>query len=139
MHQELLKTFYQKISFLYQASLDHFIAPPFCAYCKQFLSKRMIFCIDCDDMIQPVVSVQTQITKTQSMMVMAVSDYQEPLKTLILSKSWSDIVACDQLGSLILEKQILNFFPAIIWFLFLCIGCVMQNEDIIKLKRLQKY
>lgn len=111
MHQELLKTFYQKISFLYQASLDHFIAPPFCAYCKQFLSKRMIFCVDCDDMIQPVVSVQTQITKTQSMMVMAVSDYQEPLKTLILSKSWSDIVACDQLGTLIWEKTNFKFLP----------------------------
>lgn len=111
MHQELLKLFSKKISQLYTTSIDHFIAPPFCAYCKQFLAKRTIFCIECYQLIEPIVSVQIPITKTQNMMVMAVADYQEPLKTLLLAKSWSDITACKQLGQLIWDMTYFKHIP----------------------------
>lgn len=111
MHQELLKLLKTNLSRFYQLSIDHFIAPPFCAYCKKFLTRRMIFCIDCFDKIQPIVSVQVTITKTQSIAVLAVSGYQEPLKTLILSKAWSDITACDQLAQLIWENSYFKHMP----------------------------
>lgn len=101
MHHELLNLFKSNLSRLYQLSIDQVIAPPFCAYCKQFLSTRSVFCMSCHDMISPIVSVQLQITKTQTMTVLAIADYQEPLKTLLLAKSWSDITACSQLGQLI--------------------------------------
>ena len=111
MHQEFLKLFTKKITQFYNASLDHIIAPPFCAYCKQFLSRRMIFCVDCYDMIQPIVSVQLSITKTQNMTVLAIADYQEPLKTLILAKAWGDITACNQLGQLIWQMTYFKHMP----------------------------
>lgn len=105
MHHELLTLLKHKFSGLYNASFDHIIAPPFCSYCKQFLTKRMIFCVACYDMIQPIVSVQLPITKNFAMTVLAISDYQEPLKSLILSKSWSDIVAAHQLGQLLWQMS----------------------------------
>lgn len=111
MQRELLKLVTQKLSQLYNAGLDHVIAPPFCACCKKFLSQRMIFCVDCFDTIQPIVSVQLSITKTQSITVLAISDYQEPLKTLILSKAWSDITACSQLAQLIWEMTYFKHRP----------------------------
>ena len=111
MHQEFLKLVTRKFSQLYHASIDHFIAPPFCAYCKKFLSQRMILCVDCFESIQPIVSVQLTVTKTQSITVLAVSGYQEPLKTLILSKAWSDITACNQLAQLIWENTYFKHRP----------------------------
>lgn len=111
MQQELLKTIKNNIARLYKLSIDHFIAPPFCAYCKKFLSQRMILCIDCYDTIAPIVSVQLTVTKTQGITVLAVSGYQEPLKTLILSKAWSDITACNQLAQLIWENTYFKHRP----------------------------
>ena len=100
MHQELLKLTIKKVSQLYTTACPgiYFIAPPFYAYCKKFLSKRLIFCVDCYDRIQPVASVQMQITKSQKMTVLAASAYEEPLKTLLLAKSWGDITACNAIG-----------------------------------------
>ena len=100
MHQELLKLISQKISRAFNLGMDHIIAPPFCAHCKDFLITRSIFCIDCYEKIDPIVSVQIPITKNHSMTIIAISDYQEPLKSLILAKSWGDIVACNQLGAI---------------------------------------
>ncbi len=111
MHQELLQTIKSNLSRMYQLSMDQVIAPPFCAYCKKFLAKRTVFCMNCHDMIQPIVSVQLQITKSQSMTVIAIADYQEPLKTLLLSKSWSDITVCKQLGKLIWEMTYFKHMP----------------------------
>lgn len=111
MHQELLQTIKTNLSRLYQLSMDHLIAPPFCAYCKKFLSTRSIFCIQCHEMIQPIVSAQLQITKSHAMTVLAIADYQEPLKTLLLAKSWSDITACRQLGQLICKMTYFKHMP----------------------------
>lgn len=111
MHQELLKLISQKVSRAFNLGMDHLIAPPFCAHCKDFLSTRMIFCIECYEKIDPIVSVQIPITKTKSMTVIAVSDYQEPLKSLILAKSWGDIVASNQLGQLIWQMTYFKQMP----------------------------
>lgn len=107
MHQHL----YKIISRAFNLSMDHVIAPPFCAYCKNFLSTRAIFCIDCYEKIDPIVSVQIPITKTQFMTVIAISNYQEPLKSLILAKSWGDIVACNQLADLIWQMTYFKHMP----------------------------
>ena len=42
---------------------------------------------------------------------MAVAAYDEPLKTLILAKSWSDILACSQLGQLMWEQTYFKHMP----------------------------
>lgn len=107
MHQLVFKM----ISRAFNLGVDHIIAPPFCAHCKDFLSKRMIFCIDCYEKIDPIVSVLIPITKSRSMTVIAVSDYQEPLKSLILAKSYCDIVACNQLGQLIWQMTYFKHMP----------------------------
>jgi ComF family protein len=99
------------ISRAFNLGMDHVIAPPFCAHCKDFISSRLIFCIDCYEKIDPIVSVQIPITKTHSMTVISISDYQEPLKSLILAKSWGDIVASNQLGQLIWQMTYFKHMP----------------------------
>jgi ComF family protein len=95
----------------YNIISDHLIAPPFCAHCKKFLKQRAIFCIDCYQLIDPVVSVKLAITKQQHMTVLAAGAYQEPLKTLIIAKSWSDIIASRQLGQLAWELSYFKHIP----------------------------
>lgn len=77
-----------------------FIMPSLCAYCKKFLSTADIFCGDCKYKIIPVVSKQIDVTPSFSMTVFAVSDYKDPLKKLIVAKSWSDALASYQIGQL---------------------------------------
>lgn len=77
--------------------------PCICAYCKKFLSTKEIFCIDCKNKIIPIVSKKVDITPSFSMTVFAISDYKDPLKKLILGKSWSDSLASYQMGKLLWE------------------------------------
>jgi competence protein ComFC len=80
-----------------------YIMPLVCAYCKKFLSTEDIFCGSCKDKIFRVVSKQIDVTSTFSMTVFAISDYKDPLRKLILAKSWSDSVSSYQLGKLLWE------------------------------------
>lgn len=75
-----------------------------CLHCKKFLSIKDIFCIDCKNKIIPIVSKKIDITPSISMTVFAISDYKDPLKKLILAKSWSDSLASYYLGQLVWEK-----------------------------------
>lgn len=77
--------------------------PSLCAYCKVFLSSRNIFCSDCNNKIIRIVSKNIDLTPSISMTVFAVSDYKDPLKKLILAKSWSDSLASYQMGQLLWE------------------------------------
>lgn len=77
------------------------IAPPYCISCKKFLDERNPLCSECLRSIQPVVSILLPITSTKSMKVLAISDYQYPLKKLILAKRYGKRVAATQLGELI--------------------------------------
>jgi len=87
------------------------IAPPYCAYCRDFLKIESVFCNSCHKKIIPVVSISLQITKTKAIKVFAVSDYKEPIKPLILAKGWSNIVASKQLGQLIWQLTYFNNIP----------------------------
>ncbi len=107
MHQSIIKA----VSRVFNVGMDHLIAPPFCAYCKDFLDKREIFCIDCYEKIDPIVSVAVPITPSKSMAVLAISDYEEPLKSLILAKSWNDIIASNQLGQLAWRMTYFKHMP----------------------------
>jgi ComF family protein len=84
--------------------LLNFIAPPSCTYCKLLLSQRSVFCDDCSMRIAPVVTAKLPVTKKYVVKVLALSQYQEPLKTLVLAKGRSDIIASRQLGELLWEK-----------------------------------
>ncbi|MDP3889347.1 MAG: phosphoribosyltransferase family protein [bacterium] len=100
---QLLPALYQQLRVLF--------APPFCAYCKQFMQHETIFCVKCCQSIMPVVSITVAITQKHSMKVFAVADYKEPLRSLILSKSWSDHVAGYQLGQLIWQYTNVRHVP----------------------------
>lgn len=77
--------------------------PCICAYCKNFLSSKDIFCGECKNKIIPIVSKKIDITPSISMTVFALSDYKDPLKKLILAKSWSDSLASYHMGQLLWE------------------------------------
>lgn len=80
-----------------------YLMPSICAYCKKFLSTPDIFCLDCHHKIVKIVSKQIDVTPSFSMTVFAISDYKDPLKKLILAKSWSDSLASYQMGHLLWE------------------------------------
>jgi ComF family protein len=78
--------------------------PSFCRSCNKLIEQNAVFCCECDKKIKPIVSVFLPITSKHSLKVFAVSDYKNPLRSLILKKSFSDMLACKQLAKLILQK-----------------------------------
>lgn len=82
------------------STLTTLIAPPFCAFCKNFLSTDTVFCGRCFDKIQPVVSTTLPITQKYQAKVFAVSTYKEPVRSLILAKNYHNIIASKQLAHL---------------------------------------
>lgn len=78
----------------------YFLAPPQCAGCAVFLLVREPLCDACRGKIMPIVSKDLIITQKYTMKVLAISDYQEPLKTLILAKKYGNIAAATMLGEL---------------------------------------
>lgn len=94
--------------------IHHFlmlIAPPYCMACKRFLSKRDVFCVECARLIKPIVSHDLKVTDSLTVKVFAVGTYTDPLKFLILSKSWSNSVASRQLGQLMWEMTYIKNVP----------------------------
>ncbi len=87
------------------------ITPPLCAYCRAFMSDRQVFCDECVVRVAPVVSARLEVTATKEIWVFAVSAYKDPLKTLILAKGHSDIVAARQLGQLIWDMTYIRNIP----------------------------
>jgi len=85
--------------------LLNIIAPPFCAYCKKFLTYNLVFCMRCKNNIVPIVSITRLITTKRRMKIFAVSDYKDPLKKLILAKRWGAIAASRQLGHILWEES----------------------------------
>ncbi|MEX0672229.1 MAG: ComF family protein [Candidatus Babeliales bacterium] len=85
-------------------TVAHFAMPRFCVQCKKFLAEYTIFCTECAAQITPIVSVQLPITVAQSISVFSISAYQDPIKSLILAKSWRNRLSAQQLGQLIWQK-----------------------------------
>lgn len=93
----------RNIFFVLKKLFRTYLMPCICAYCKKFLSTADIFCVECKNKIFKVVSRQIDVTPTISITVFAISDYKDPLKKLILAKSWSDSLASYYLGQLLWE------------------------------------
>jgi len=91
----------KKSCYLFSQFLKDIISPPFCLYCKDYLHERDIFCKECYNVICPVVTHAIEVTKKYQVKVFAISAYKDPVKSLILSKGSSDIVASRKLGDLI--------------------------------------
>jgi len=91
------------LAWLYQIFID-FLSPPCCSYCKEYLDQRVVFCAPCNAKLQSVVTIMMPITATKSIKVFAAASYQEPIKSLIMAKSWSDSIASAHLGQLMWER-----------------------------------
>lgn len=81
--------------------LQSIIAPLACAHCDEELHDDTILCKQCFSKIQPIVSKELFVTDSYSVQVFAISDYKDPIKKLILAKSYSNQLAARQLGQLI--------------------------------------
>ncbi|MBD3231669.1 hypothetical protein GF322_03325 [Candidatus Dependentiae bacterium] len=81
-----------------------FTYPSFCRSCQTLVPQNNIFCCSCYEKIKPIVSLMLPITKKHHMKVFAASAYQEPLKSLILKKAFSEKLASKQLAEIILKK-----------------------------------
>lgn len=77
------------------------LSPPFCYYCREFLDDYSIFCVACTKNIKPIISTKLAVEKNYSIIVHAISDYKEPLKSLILAKNYSDYSASINIANLI--------------------------------------
>ena len=82
--------------------------PSFCRSCNILIPQDYIFCSNCDGKIKPIVSSFLQITPQKSLKVFAISDYKDPLRSLVLKKSFSEILASKQLAQIILQKTIIK-------------------------------
>jgi competence protein ComFC len=83
--------------------------PSFCRSCESLIEQDFIFCFECYSKIRPIVSFYLKITNTKNLKVFAVSDYKDPLKSLILDKLYSkNYLASIQLGQLIYKKTVIK-------------------------------
>lgn len=81
------------------------LAPSFCISCRLFPEKQQVsfLCDNCLAQIKPVVSVELPASgnmrkQRKSVRVFALSDYRDPLKSLIRAKNHGNILAARQLG-----------------------------------------
>lgn len=79
--------------------------PAFCTACKDVISQRVALCNECHAQIKSVVSTKIIVTQKYGLTVYAVGAYQDPLKQLILAKSYQDIVACYYIAQLIYKHM----------------------------------
>jgi len=91
--------------------LAQIISPPFCFFCKNGMDIRQPLCGTCLAHIIPIVSHKMRVTKKYAVTVFAISDYKDPIRSLILSKGSSDIVACRALGQLIWDHTYIKNIP----------------------------
>jgi ComF family protein len=101
-----LKNILQRISLF-----SSFFYPSFCRNCNKFVESNVIFCTHCDENIKPISSMNLSVTGKTQIKIIAVSNYKDPLKSLILKKSFDDLLASKQLGRIILQKTIVSRLP----------------------------
>ena len=83
--------------------VKNLVYPQFCFYCKDFLQDKSVFCKTCYEAIKPVVTTTVEVTKKYKVKVFAISEYKFPVRSLVLAKGGSDIVASRKLGELAWE------------------------------------
>jgi ComF family protein len=83
------------------------IAPPYCSYCRQWLVERVVFCGDCKLLVSPIVSDYISV-RNYTVPILAVSNYQDPIKKMVLAKLYSNRTAALKLGELIWECTVIK-------------------------------
>jgi ComF family protein len=92
-------------------ALSRTITIPFCAYCHLLLADDTVLCAACAARIAPIVSTTIALTPSKDIKVIAISDYKDPIKSLILAKSSANIAAACQLGQLLWEYTPIKYMP----------------------------
>jgi ComF family protein len=77
--------------------------PPYCQWCSSFIAERTVLCDQCCTLIKPVVALDIDFVTAYALRVHAVSTYDFPLKQLILAKQYSNRLAAQQLGHLMVK------------------------------------
>ncbi len=90
-----------------QQFLKKLIAPPFCSYCREYQHVYAALCDRCNKLIKPVISTHIALANSH-MHVHTLSAYEDPLRTLILAKSWSDYTAATKLGELLSQHSLFS-------------------------------
>jgi len=76
------------------------IAPPFCVHCRIYLDDYTVFCADCLELIKPIISKDLVLNARYKLTVLAVSDYKDPLRYLVLNKFKNNVTFAKQLAQM---------------------------------------
>mgnify|MGYP001460673624 CR=1 FL=1 len=90
------------------AVIKNIIAPSYCSFCKKLTSVSFL-CASCLSLIKPITTVTVPLTKKYQVPVFALSDYQEPLRTLLLKKGQRNRLASEQLGKLLWQMSDIRY------------------------------
>lgn len=101
-------TFFKKITILLLHGLQNIVAPHTCFNCNNFIAQQEILCMDCTKLITPIASTFVELKNNFRVHIYAVGTYTDPLKKLILAKSYSNIRASTLLAKLIYTRTIVN-------------------------------
>lgn len=98
------------MNIVYQLAREvkHFFAPHFCTFCRIFFKENNILCAECLALLRPIVAHHLKVTQKLTVPVFALSSYDEPLKSLILAKASSNLLASKQLVLLMWRHSILK-------------------------------
>lgn len=86
------------------ALLQKIVAPPFCSYCREYQTEYAPLCTRCEMHIKPILATHISLGE-YPMQVHAVAAYEDPLKTLVISKAWSDYAAATKIGELLYKHS----------------------------------
>lgn len=93
-------------------TIEFVLFPAYCTACHDLLAERKALCFACIKEIKPLVSAKLTITQKYQMEIYAVGAYQEPLRQLIVAKSYHDKLACYYMAQLIFEHVMQNQLTA---------------------------
>lgn len=97
----MLKSIYKLATFI--------LSPPFCEGCHKALADRFIFCSNCYLDIKPISTIDLQVTPTKLVKIFAISNYEYPLKKLVLAKRISNRLAAEYLANLIWQLTAVKY------------------------------
>jgi ComF family protein len=83
------------------------LSPPYCAHCKIWLTEREPLCKDCFGRIKRTVSSKIIVSPTHSITTYTLSDYHEPIRSLITAKRFGKQSASHQLATLLIQADIM--------------------------------
>jgi ComF family protein len=92
-------------------ALVQVIFPHQCRGCLALIEHQDVFCLTCLAGIKPIVSAYLPVTKNIVLPVIALSDYRDPVRPLLLKKLQGDLLAARQLATLLLRMSPVQAMP----------------------------